>query len=307
MRTLVGAVLLAVLACGAGGPIEREFDGQAALESVRTQLDFGPRIPNTDGHRAAGDWILRRLRETADSVEVQAFTHVAAAGDTLQLRNFIGRFQPALAERILYVAHWDTRPVADQSRNVAQQRRPVPGANDGASGVALLLGVADALHRRPPGVGVDLLFVDGEDYGDFGADRDVFLGSRHYASRLDRSRLPLFGVVWDMVGDRDLEIYQEQHSVTRAPEVVRRVWSVADELGYGRAFRDDVRHMISDDHLPLLDVGVRAIDVIDFDYGPSNAWWHTTDDTIDKVSAESLQWVGDVAMALIRRMGGGER
>lgn len=304
-RTLAVLVGTAV-GCGAGAAT-RDFDGEIALQYVARQMEFGPRVPGTDAHVATGDWILSMLQERADTTEVQAFTHVTVEGDTLPLRNFIGRFRPEATDRVLYVAHWDTRPVADRSANLADQRRPVPGANDGASGVALLLGVADALKRVPPAVGVDLLFVDGEDYGDFGADRDVFLGSRHYASRLDRSRLPLFGVVWDMVGDRDLEIYQEQHSVTRAPEVVRRVWSVADELGYGRVFRDDVRHMISDDHLPLLDVGVRAIDVIDFDYGPSNAWWHTTDDTIDKVSAESLQWVGDVAMALIRRMGGGER
>lgn len=304
MRFLASAILIAALACGARGPAVQEFDGQAALEYVRAQLAFGPRIPNTAGHRRTGDWIVARLRETADSVEVQAFTHVTAAGDTLALRNLIGRFRPALPERVLFVAHWDTRPTADKSRNLGDQQRPVPGANDGASGVAVLLGVADALQRRPPGLGVDLLFVDGEDFGDFGADRDVFLGSRHYAAGLgSEDPRPLFAVVWDMVGDRELEIYQESHSTSRAPEVVRRVWAVADELGYGRVFRPEVRHTVTDDHIPLLEVGIRAIDVIDFDYGPGHTWWHTTDDTIDKVSAESLQIVGDVALALIRRMG----
>lgn len=303
MRTVASAALLAGLACGAGTAGEREFDGQAALEDIRTQLSFGPRVPNTEGHRRTGDWILERLRATTDSVEVRAFTHAAVSGDTLSLRNIIGRFRPDLSERILYVAHWDTRPTADQSRNVGDQRRPVPGANDGASGVAVLLGVADALSRRPPGVGVDLLFADGEDYGDFGADRDVFLGSRHYARRIDSEARPLFAVVWDMVGDRELVIYQEGNSVSRAPEVVRRVWGVADELGYGRVFRAGVEYSVTDDHIPLLEVGIRAINVIDFVYGPRHSWWHTTDDTIDKVSAESLQIVGDVAMAVIRRTG----
>jgi hypothetical protein len=263
---------------------------------VETQLAFGPRVPNSEGHRSTGDWIMAQLQARADSVEVQEFSHMTVAGELLQLRNFIGRFRPDLPDRILYVAHWDTRPRADRSANLGQQRMPVPGANDGASGVAVLLGVADALVRTPPTIGVDLLFVDGEDYGEF-PGADVLIGSRHYAGTLDRSALPLFAVVWDMVGDRDLQIYQEGNSVAGAPEVVDRVWARARELGYGSVFRDRVGYTMTDDHVPLLEAGVRAIDVIDFDDVP---WWHTTEDTIDKVSAESLKIVGDVAVALLR-------
>ncbi|MDH3458304.1 MAG: M28 family peptidase [Gemmatimonadota bacterium] len=301
MRRVVGAVMAAAAACG-GSNFERpQFDGAAALRYVETQLAFGPRIPNTEGHRQAGDWILAQLGASADSVEVQEFTHVTTAGDTLRLRNFIGRFRPAMRERVLYVAHWDTRPRADRSGNLGAQRQPVPGANDGASGVALLLGVADALEREPPAFGVDLVFVDGEDYGDFSDNRDVLLGSRYYAASLDRAALPLFAVVWDMIGDRDLDLYQEGYSVAEAPEVVDRVWSRAADLGYGRVFRSSVRHTVIDDHVPLQEVGVRAIDVIDFDYGGrDNPYWHTIEDTLDKVSAESLQIVGEVALALLR-------
>ncbi len=297
----MGVALAAAAACG-GTTLDRpQFDGTAALRYVEAQLAFGPRIPNTQGHRQAGDWILARLEASTDSVEVQAFTHVTTTGDTLRLRNFIGRFRPALRERVLYVAHWDTRPRADRSPNLGAQRQPVPGANDGASGVALLLAVADALRREPPGFGVDLVFVDGEDYGDFVENRDVLLGSRHYAASLDRTALPLFAVVWDMVGDRELDLHQEGYSVAAAPEVVERVWSRAADLGYGRVFRASVRHTVIDDHVPLQEVGVRAIDVIDFDYGgPDNRYWHTTEDTLDKVSAESLQIVGEVALALLR-------
>jgi hypothetical protein len=286
----------AACGCSAGVAAQGEFDGQAALGYVRTQLSFGPRVPNTEGHRRAGDWILEQLRARADSVEVQAFTHVTAAGDTLTLRNFIGRFRPEIPERILYMAHWDTRPRADRSANLGQQRLPVPGANDGASGVAVLLGVADALVRQAPPLGVDLVFVDGEDYGNFTAREDVLLGSRHYAATLDASALPLYAVVWDMVGDRDLAVFQEGNSVTGAPEVVDRVWNRARELGYERYFRAQVRYSMVDDHIPLQEVGIRAIDVIDFEY----PYWHTTEDTIDKVSAESLRIVGDVAVALLR-------
>ena len=297
MRYRVSVVLLAALGCGAGAAAQGEFDGEAAFGYVETQMAFGPRVPNSEGHRRTGDWILAQLQARADSVEVQEFGHVTVDGELLQLRNFIGRFRPDLPDRILYVAHWDTRPRADRSANLGQQRMPVPGANDDASGVAVLLGVADALVRTPPTVGVDLLFVDGEDYGDFSAGDDVLLGSRHYAATLDPSALPLFAVVWDMVGDRDLQIYQEGNSVAGAPEVVDRVWARARELGYGSVFRDRVGYNMTDDHVPLLEAGVRAIDVIDFDDVP---WWHTTEDTIDKVSAESLKIVGDVAVALLR-------
>lgn len=297
LASLSGSSLLVWWACGAGAlASRREFDGEAALAYVAEQLEFGPRVPGTEGHRRTGDWILARLRERADSVDVQEFTHVTVEGDTLPLRNFIGRFRPELKDRVLFVAHWDTRPKADQSRNLGDQQRPVPGANDGASGVALLLGVADALKRQPPVVGVDLLFVDGEDYGDFGVYKDVLLGSRYYASTVTPDARPLFAVVFDMVGDQDLDLPQEGNSVARAPEVVERVWSKARDLGHRRVFRNVVGTSATDDHIPLLDAGIRAIDVIDFDY----PYWHTTDDTLDKVSARSLQIVGDVAVALVR-------
>ncbi len=298
-KWLVG--LAALSACWPGEPGATSFDGRTALGYVERQVAFGPRVPNTPGHRGTGDWILEHLRRTTDSVEVQEWIHVTQRGDTLNLRNFIGRFRPGIEDRVLYVAHWDTRPTADREPNLALQRRPIPGANDGGSGVAVLLGVADVLSRTPPSVGVDLLFVDGEDFGEFTAPyHDVLIGSRYYAREISPAGHPLFAVVWDMVGDADLEIYQERYSVQYAPEVVERVWGVARDLGYTRYFRPEVRHAITDDHIPLLNAGVRAIVVIDFDYGPGNAYWHTHEDTPDKLSWQSLQVVGDVAVALVR-------
>lgn len=290
-------LLLPVAACGMGREQSREFNGDTALAYIRQQLAFGPRVPNTDGHRKTGDWILQALKVRTDSAEVQAFTHVTVKGETLRLRNFIGRFRPALTDRILYVAHWDTRPFSDKVANLAEQQRPVPGANDGGSGVAVLLGVADALKKIPPTFGVDLLFVDGEDYGDFGVDKDVFMGSRHYAKNLPAGPKPLFAVVWDMVGDADLEIVPESNSEAGAPEVVERVWTRAEELGFSRIFRRTGRSTVSDDHIPLQQAGIRAIDVIDLVY-PA---WHTPEDTIDKVSARSLGIVGELALSLTRR------
>ena len=285
-------IALVVLACRAkagGGP--KEFNGQTAFGYVERQMAFGTRIPGTPAHQAAGDWILSQLRTRADTVVVQDIPH-----GRLQLRNFFARFQPAATERILFLAHWDTRPHADQSQNLGQQRLPVPGANDGASGVAILLGVADALKQRAPTIGVDLLFVDGEDYGNFADSTEVLIGSRWFAAHQPPGYQPLFAVLFDMVGDKDLQIYQEGNSLAVAPEVVQRVWQTADRLGYSKVFIPRAGQTLIDDHVSLQRAGIHAIDVVDFDY----PFWHTTEDTIDKVSAASLQIVGDVAVALVR-------
>ena len=294
-RAAVVALALAAACRGTSSLASQQFDGRQALRWVEHQVAAGPRIPNTAPHRAVGDWLVAELLARADSVEVQAFTHVTRDGDTLQLRNIIARFRPVEANRVLYVSHWDSRPHADQDPDPAKRRLPVPGADDGASSTALLLGVADELKRRPPAVGVDLVFVDGEDYGDFDGP-DVLLGSRYFARNLPAGYRPLFAVVWDMVGDRDQRFEQEAYSLERAPEVVERVWSAAADLGLRRVFRARRGIPITDDHIPLLEAGIRAIDVIDLDYDH----WHTTSDTPDKLSAESLANVGRVALALVR-------
>ena len=296
MRSALSALLLVAAACRGGASEAQQFDGEQAKRWVEHQVAAGPRIPNTTGHRAIGDWLERELRARADSVEVQAFTHVSERGDTLHLRNFIARFRPTDPNRILYVSHWDSRPTAENDPDPARRGLPTPGANDGAGSTAILLGVADALHRQPPGFGVDLVFVDGEDYGAFDGGPDVLIGARYFARHLPTGYRPLFAVVWDMVSDADQRIPQEGYSVERAPEVVERVWSAAEQLGLGRIFRPVVGGPITDDHVPLLDAGLRAIDVIDIDY-PA---WHTTADTPDQVPARSLTNIGRLALYLVR-------
>jgi hypothetical protein len=298
MVTAALGVLLACQARAGGGSKAgpSEFNGRTAFGYIERQMAFGPRIPNKPGHKQTGDWLLAELRARADTVIVQEIRHVTHHGDTLHLRNFFARFRPQATERVLFLAHWDTRPMADRSENLGQQRLPVPGANDGASGVAVLLGVADALKARAPANGVDLLFVDGEDYGDFADTNDVLIGSRWFAAHQPAGYQPLFAVLFDMVGDKDLQIYEEGNSVAFAPEVVQRVWRVAADRGHERQFIPNVKHTLTDDHVSLQHVGIHAIDVVDFDY----PYWHTTEDTIDKVSGESLQIVGDVAVALVR-------
>jgi len=203
------------------------------------------------------------------------------------------------------VTHWDSRPVSDQAEDPAKRSLPVPGANDGASGVGLFIALGDVLKKTPPSVGVDLLFVDGEDYGTFGPpDVDVLIGSTYFAANLPSGYQPIFGVLFDMIGDADLLIPQESNSLERAPEVVSRVWDTAAKLGYQRYFPPRAGYAVTDDHIPLLDKGLRVIDVIDLDYlGPVGSgkpnYHHTPDDTLDKVSAQSLKIVGDVAYSLI--------
>lgn len=293
--------IAAVFACTAkAGDVVREFDGAKAFEYVDRQMAFGPRIPNSAGHRATGDWLAAELAKRADTVIVQAWRHKTAKGATLELRNFFARFRPEATDRVLFLAHWDTRPVADRDRNLGRQRLPMPGANDGASGVAVLLGIADALKAKAPAVGVDLLFVDGEDFGDFSDTTESLIGAWYFAAHKPAGYQPLFAVLLDMVGDKDLQLYYEGNSQSFAPEVVQRVWQAADRLGYGRVFIHGVRHTLIDDHIPLQRAGIHAIDLIDFDYGPDNAYWHTGDDTPDKLSPQSLAIVGNVALALVR-------
>lgn len=305
-RRGVRASLLLLLSACSGSTPPREFNGQAALTYLQTQVAFGPRIPGTPAHERMANWLDSLFRAKADTVIVQSWTHTTASGQALPLRNLIARFNPGAPRRVLFMAHWDTRPHADKDpRNPTQ---PVPGANDGASGVAVLLGMADALKARAPSIGVDLLCEDGEDYGDFEKQKDdVLIGARYFAHHLPSGPTPMFAVLLDMVGDRDLQIKEEGQSLLAAPEVVDLVWHQARALGYAQYFIPTPGETLTDDHVELHKVGIRAIDVVDFQYGPAvagragGAWWHTTEDTIDKVSGQSLQVVGDVMMAVIRQ------
>jgi glutaminyl-peptide cyclotransferase len=297
-RGTAWVLLLAGLIAGCRkAPPPREFDGQSAFHYIETQVGFGPRLPGSEAHRRQAAWLDSLLRLRADTLIVQSWTHVTAKGDSLALTNFVARFKPAATKRLLFLAHWDSRPTTDSPVS-PDSTKPVPGANDGGSGVAVLLGVADVLKRAPPSIGVDLLFVDGEDYGDFTkTPDDVLIGSRYYAAHQAPGAQPLYAVLFDLVADKDLQIFQEGNSLVGAPEVVDLVWTTAKDLGYAGTFVGTPKHTLIDDHLELQKAGIRAIDVVDFDY----PYWHTKDDTIDKVSGASVQIVGDVAVALVRR------
>ena len=275
------------------------FNGSAAYNYAKAQVDFGPRVPGTPAAQKAGDWIIRQMRARADTVMVQSFTYTTVDGKKLPLRNILARFRPDLTDRVLYLTHWDSRPISESATTDAEKKMPVPGANDGASGVGMFVALGDLLKRTRPDVGVDLLFTDGEDYGAFGPPEvDVLIGSKYFVTHLPSPGYkPLYGVLWDMIGDKDLRIPYEMNSFQQAPEVVSRVWQTAADLGYGDVFVQESGGLITDDHIPLLNAGMRVIDVIDLTYPPH----HTPYDTMDKISAKSLAIVGDVAAALVTR------
>jgi hypothetical protein len=275
------------------------FSGTAAYGYAKTQVDFGPRVPGSPAAKLAGDWIIRQMRARADTVIVQSFTYTTADGKKLPLRNILARFRPELTERVLYLTHWDSRPVSESASTDAEKKMPVPGANDGASGVGMFIALGDVLKKTKPNVGVDLLFTDGEDYGEFGPPQvDVLIGAKYFATHLPSPGYkPLYGVLWDMIGDKDLRIPYEMNSFQQAPEVVSRVWQTAADLGHADVFVQESGGEITDDHIPLLNAGLRVIDVIDLTY-PAH---HTPQDTMDKISAKSLATVGDVATALVTR------
>jgi Zn-dependent M28 family amino/carboxypeptidase len=298
IQLTVATVLLVIVSCRGKEPKAGKFDGESALRYAKAQVDFGPRIPGTPSAQRAGDWIVAEMKKRADTVIVQTWTHVTQDGRELPMRNIVARFNPSATDRILYVTHWDTRPVSDGSENLGERQLPVPGANDGASGVGLFIALGDALKKNPAATGVDLLFVDGEDYGAFDEKgADVLIGSTWFSKHPpDSAYKPIFGVLWDMIGDPDLAIKKEGYSVQQAPEVVDRVWSKAAELGHDRVFLPVEQGAVTDDHVPLLQSGLRVIDVIDLDY----PYHHRPTDTIDKISARSLSIVGEVAEALLR-------
>jgi len=275
------------------------FSGSSAYSYAKAQVDFGPRVPGSSAAKKAGDWIIEQMQRRADTVIVQSFTYTTADGKKLALRNILARFRTDLPERVLYLTHWDSRPISESATTEAEKKMPVPGANDGASGVGMFVALGDILRKTKPTVGVDLLFTDGEDYGQFGPPEvDVLIGSKYFAAHLPSPNYkPLYGVLWDMIGDKDLRIPYEMNSFQQAPEVVSRVWQTAADLGYSDVFVQESGGLITDDHVPLLNAGLRVIDVIDLTYAPH----HTPYDTMDKISARSLAIVGDVATALVTR------
>jgi hypothetical protein len=258
---------------------EPVFSGDRALQDIATQLSFGPRTMGSEGHKKVVSWMENELSSANWDVSLQEHKY----NDNL-IRNVIAR-RGSGVPWIILGAHYDTRFFADRDPDPQKRNQPVPGANDGASGVAVLLELARVLPDDLPGE-IWLVFFDAEDNGDI-PEWDWILGSQFFVEELEAH--PDAVVIVDMIGDADLEIFWEKNS---DPELTREIWDLADQLGYEDHFVPRPGYRITDDHIPFIRAGIPALDIIDFDY-PA---WHTTGDTIDKVSAKSLQIVGQVLL-----------
>ena len=277
-------VLLATVfisAC-APQPAKPNFDGHRALAFIEDQLAFGPRIPGTPGHAQAVAWLQENLKAEGWETALQEATMMGHP-----IKNVVAhREGEEDAPWIILGAHYDTRIHADRDSDPEQRNQPVPGANDGASGVAVLLELARVLPEAYPGT-IWLVFFDAEDNGGI-QGWDWILGSRAFVDQLEGQ--PDAVVIVDMIGDAGLNIKMEPSSDAR---LTAEIWAQAAKLGYEQYFQPVPGPRILDDHTPFLQAGIPAVDIIDFDY----PHWHTTADTLDKVSAESLQVVGDTLLA----------
>ena len=303
----VVALLLAVLAVWwLVRPSKPVFDGERALRHVYTQVEFGPRVFGKDGYLRTLDWMVNHLEQSADAVSPQPFAYTDAHDSTKVWggTNIVASFNlnPDGGRRVMLAAHWDTRPTADQDPDSTNWDQPVPGANDGGSGVAVLIEMARLLAEQPPDVGVDLVFFDLEDIGDdLGPDANLSttanpfaIGSQRFVEENPEYR-PEFGILLDMVCDADLRIPKESYSTTHAGHVVERVWEAADRVG-ASAFLDEAGGPVVDDHVAFLQRGIPVINLIHYPFPPT---WHTMADVPSACSAESLQQIGDVLVEVV--------
>lgn len=261
---------------------------EVAWRHLQTVTGFGPRNPGSRGHRDLKKFILAMGGKYADRVAAQEFMHRPPGRDPVPMVNiemkFMGKDQGK--RPILIGAHYDTRPFADRDPDPALRSTPILGANDGGSGTAVLLGLAQYLHENKPQTPVHLVFFDGEDYGTEGS-ADYLLGSTFYAGQLDEdagNEWPFGVLVIDMVGDKDLQIYKENHSVQSAPWLVDIIYRVARQKHKLPQFKEEIKYKILDDHYPFIQRGIPSVLLIDFDY----PHWHKQSDTLEKCSAESL-------------------
>lgn len=286
------------------------FDADSAYAFVQQQVDFGPRVPATPAHQACGDWLVAKLKAHGAEVIEQTGQVTIYTGQKLPLRNIFARFNPAAKDRLLLFAHWDTRPFADKDDE--RRNEPIDGANDGASGVGVLLEIARHLSAKDHGPGVDILFTDVEDYGQpsgaMGLDErsiDTWaLGAQYFAKNpVIPGYTARFGILLDMVGARDAKFYREALSMQYAPAVVNKVWRTAEGLGHGDRFIPETKYFVgTDDHVPINQVlRIPSIDIIQYDpatqaFGP---YWHTHDDNMDVIDRETLRVVGRVVLEVV--------
>ena len=299
-------------------PVGPTFMADSAYVFCQQQCDFGPRTMNSEAHERCGQWIARKFRDYGMQVTLQQADLRGYDGTILKSTNIIASYRPEQAQRILLCAHWDSRPWADNDPDEANHRLPVMAANDGASGVAVMLEVARLLSAQTDSLtlnlGVDFVCFDAEDWGTpqwvntEGSDADTWaLGAQHWAEqyKANASNPAIrYGILLDMVGGQGARFYQEQVSMLFAPDVVRKVWAAAETVGYGSLFPKDEGHGITDDHLPVNEkAGIPCIDIIPYypdcsasSFGPT---WHTVNDDMQHIDRNTLQAVGQTLIQVL--------
>ncbi|MBD5183040.1 MAG: M28 family peptidase [Bacteroidales bacterium] len=283
------------------------FNADSAYNYVARQVNFGPRVPGTSSHLACGEFLIDELGKYADTVYVQKATVEAFNGDKLPLTNIIGVFNPLQSRRIILLAHWDTRPWADMA--VEDRDVPIPGANDGASGVAVLLEIARNLALEAPAVGVDIMFVDGEDYGNSGGfsdNKDTWcLGTQYWSDNMipyTANNRPVYGILLDMVGGRNARFHREYFSENNAPNPTNKIWSEGRRLGFDDRFIDEIGGSIVDDHIFMAQAGIPTVNIVETmnevtsNFPPT---WHTHEDNMDNIDRNSLNAVGKTVLNVV--------
>lgn len=283
------------------------FNPDSAYHYIKTQVDFGPRVPNSKAHRACGDYLIQEMTRFGGQMNVQAVDLKGWDGTTLKARNIIASFNNEASTRILLLAHWDCRPWSDHDPDPANHKKPVDGANDAASGVGVLMEIGRLLATQKPNVGIDILFVDMEDYGEPDwsqgekSEDSWCLGTQYWAKN---PHIPgyhaRFGILLDMVGAPNATFPQEAFSIQYAGHVVEKVWSEANTLGYSNFFVNKQAGGITDDHLPINRIaGIPTIDIIHLDENGFGHYWHTQDDGMQNISKETLKAVGQTLLNVI--------
>lgn len=287
-----------------------EFNSDSAYQFTKAQVEFGPRVPNTKAHDKCAQYLSTALKRFGAEVIEQKADLAAFDGTILKSVNIIGSFNPRAEARILLFSHWDSRPWADNDPNPENHKKPVMAANDGASGVGVLLEMARLMGKNQPTVGVDIVFFDSEDYGQpesvggQNSEDSWCLGTQYWAKT---PHVPgytaRFGILLDMVGAPQAKFYREQSSEYYAEGVVSKVWSQAKGLGFGQFFIDQKGGAITDDHIYVNKIaGIPSIDIIQYDPNSASGfgtYWHTTHDTMDNVDKNTLQAVGSTLMHVV--------
>ena len=275
------------------------FDGNGAFEMTRQQCEFGPRVLGTDAHAQCAEWLEATLKASCDTVMLQTGTVETAKSGKLDIKNIIGIINPDASQRLLLMAHWDTRPWADNDPNPANHNKPVMGANDGASGVGVLLQLARHLKADSTSLGIDIVLVDAEDMGETDNEESWALGTQFWAQHPHVvGYKPLFGILLDMVGADDATFTREYYSTQYASGFVNLVWNSAA----GNHFIDAVGGAVTDDHIFVNRAGIPCIDIIDMRSDSETGFcsvWHTVDDTMNAISAATLGEVGQTLLNVI--------